>query len=133
MGVVRICIINTILLEATRRRVSDFWSRKAKIPLPGVGDYNEAIWETQEVKFNMALILTLKSGKTPRSPTEPFWNSSSGSGKKEAFPGPGFSVKNTTEISDVMPRRRRRRRVLWERESSVEADISPMKRRVGSD
>jgi hypothetical protein len=39
MGVVRICIVNTILLEAARRRVSDARSRKAKIPLPGVGDY----------------------------------------------------------------------------------------------
>jgi hypothetical protein len=57
MGVVRICIINTILLGAARRRVSDFWSRKAKIPLPGVRDYNEAIGETQEVKFNMAFLV----------------------------------------------------------------------------
>lgn len=46
MGVERICIINIILLEATRR-LSDSWSRKAKIPLRCVGDYIEAIRETQ--------------------------------------------------------------------------------------
>jgi hypothetical protein len=54
MGVVRICIINTIMLETARRRVSDFRSRKAKIPLRGIRDYNEAIGETQGVGFNMA-------------------------------------------------------------------------------
>jgi hypothetical protein len=45
------------MLEAARRRVSDFRSRKAKIPLPGVGDYNEAIGETQGVEFNMAFLV----------------------------------------------------------------------------
>jgi hypothetical protein len=50
MGAVRICIINTILLEAARRRVSDIWGRKAKFPLPGVGDYrlylNPPLWSS---------------------------------------------------------------------------------------
>jgi hypothetical protein len=33
--------------------VGGFWRGKAKIPLPGVGSYNEAIGKTNEVRLNM--------------------------------------------------------------------------------
>lgn len=48
---------NIAVLEMARRHVGAFWKGKAKIPLPGVGDYNEAIGKTQEVKLNMAYMV----------------------------------------------------------------------------
>lgn len=45
---------NVAALLATREHVGAFWRRKAKVPLPGVGDYNEAISKTEEVRANMA-------------------------------------------------------------------------------
>ena len=45
---------NIAALLAAREHVGDFWKRKAKVPLPGVGDYNEAISKTQEIRLNMA-------------------------------------------------------------------------------
>ena len=47
---------NVAVLEMARRHVSRFWKDKAKMPLPGVGDYNDAITKTQEVKLNMAYL-----------------------------------------------------------------------------
>ena len=47
---------NVAVLEMARRHVSKFWEGKAKMPLPGVGDYNDAITKTQEVKLNMAYL-----------------------------------------------------------------------------
>ena len=44
------------VLEMARRHVSKFWEGKAKMPLPGVGEYNDAITKTQEVKLNMAYL-----------------------------------------------------------------------------
>jgi len=48
---------NVVVLELARRHVSAFWEGKAKVPLPGVGEYNEAIGKTQEVKLNMAYLI----------------------------------------------------------------------------
>jgi len=45
---------NVAALLAAREHVGDFWRRKAKVPLPGIGDYNEAISKTQEVRLSMA-------------------------------------------------------------------------------
>jgi hypothetical protein len=45
---------NVAALLAAREHVGTFWRRKAKVPLPGVGDYNEAISKTQEIRLSMA-------------------------------------------------------------------------------
>ena len=47
---------NVAVLEMARRHVGAFWKGKAKMPLPGVGEYNDAITKTQEVKLNMAYL-----------------------------------------------------------------------------
>jgi len=47
---------NVATLLATREHVGAFWRRKSKVPLPGVGDYNEAISKTQEIRLNMVYI-----------------------------------------------------------------------------
>lgn len=44
---------NIAALFAAREHVGAFWRRKAKVPLPGVADYNEAISKTLEVRLNM--------------------------------------------------------------------------------
>lgn len=36
-----------------RDHVGAFWKGKAKVPLPKMGEYNEAISKTQEVRLNM--------------------------------------------------------------------------------
>jgi hypothetical protein len=48
---------NVAVLEMARRHVSKFWEGKAKMPLPGVGEYNDAISKTQEAKLNMAYLV----------------------------------------------------------------------------
>ncbi|KAK0105299.1 hypothetical protein ONS96_004695 [Cadophora gregata f. sp. sojae] len=40
--------VNLLVLVAARKHVGDFWKQKARVPLPGVGDYNEATKNTQE-------------------------------------------------------------------------------------
>ncbi|KAH8599287.1 hypothetical protein B0O99DRAFT_613474 [Bisporella sp. PMI_857] len=49
--------LNVAALVAARWHVGDFWRGKAKIPLPGVGDYNEAISTTQETRLNMPFLM----------------------------------------------------------------------------
>ncbi len=48
---------NAAVLEMARQHVSAFWKGKAKMPLPGVGEYNDAITKTQEVNLNMAYLV----------------------------------------------------------------------------
>jgi hypothetical protein len=48
---------NVAALEMARQHVGAFWKGKAKMPLPGVGEYNDAITKTQEVKLNMAYLI----------------------------------------------------------------------------
>ena len=48
---------NVAALEMARQHVGAFWKGKAKVPLPGVGEYNEAISKTQEVKLNMGYLV----------------------------------------------------------------------------
>jgi hypothetical protein len=48
---------NVVALEMARQHVGAFWKGKAKMPLPGVGEYNDAITKTQEVKLNMAYLI----------------------------------------------------------------------------
>lgn len=48
---------NVAVLEMARQHVSAFWKGKAKMPLPGVGEYNDAITKTQGVKLNMAYLI----------------------------------------------------------------------------
>ena len=49
-------VANLAALGAARKHVGDFWSGKAKMPLPGTGDYNVAITKTQEVRLNMSYL-----------------------------------------------------------------------------
>ncbi|KAH7390188.1 hypothetical protein BKA64DRAFT_710743 [Cadophora sp. MPI-SDFR-AT-0126] len=49
--------LNLVVLVAARNHVGQFWKQKARVPLPGVGDYNEATKNTQEVRLNMAYLL----------------------------------------------------------------------------
>jgi hypothetical protein len=44
---------NFFALLAAREHVGAFRRRKAKVSLPGVGDYNEAISKTQEIQLSM--------------------------------------------------------------------------------
>lgn len=41
------------MLLAAHKHVGDFWARKAKIPLPGVGDYNDAVGMTNRERGNL--------------------------------------------------------------------------------
>jgi len=45
--------VNIGALGFATQHVGDHWRGKAKIPLPGVGAYNEAISKTQEARLNM--------------------------------------------------------------------------------
>jgi len=36
--------------------MGEFWKDKKKMPVPGTGDYNDAIGLTQEVRLNMAYL-----------------------------------------------------------------------------
>ena len=49
--------LNLLALVAARSHVGDFWKQKARVPLPGVGDYNEATKNTQEVRLNMMYLI----------------------------------------------------------------------------
>ena len=75
---------------------------------------------------------TRKSGNTPRSPTDPFWNSSSASGSSAALPSPIFSVEYTTGMPLVTPSSFNLLRVALDRPSSKLAPISPTITLVGS-
>jgi len=45
--------VNIGVLAFAIQHVGNYWKGKAKIPLPGVGEYNEAISKTQEARLNM--------------------------------------------------------------------------------
>ncbi len=77
-------------------------------------------------------IRTRNSGSTPRSPTDPFWNSSSASGSNAAFPAPIFSVEYTTGIPLFTPSSFNRLLVALDSPSSKLAPISPTITLVGS-
>ena len=49
--------MNLLALVAARKHVGDFWKSKARVPVPGVGDYNEATKDTQEVRLNLAYLI----------------------------------------------------------------------------
>jgi hypothetical protein len=57
IGAVLVAGANVAALEMARQHVGAFWEGKAKVPLPGVGEYNDAISKTQEVKLNMAYLV----------------------------------------------------------------------------
>ncbi len=46
-----------LALGAAWQHVGEFWSGKARIPVPGVGDYNEATKNTQEVRLNLVYLI----------------------------------------------------------------------------
>ena len=77
-------------------------------------------------------IRTRKSANTPKSPTEPFLNSSSESGSNAAFPWPIFSVEYTTGIPLLTPCNFSRLLVALDNPSSKLAPISPTITLVGS-
>jgi hypothetical protein len=47
---------NFTALVAARIHVGNFWKEKTKVPLPGAGDYNEAITQTQRIRLNLAYL-----------------------------------------------------------------------------
>jgi hypothetical protein len=47
---------NAAALESVRRYVGSQWKGRAKMPLPWMGDFNEAMTKTQEVRMNMAAL-----------------------------------------------------------------------------
>ena len=57
IGAVLVAGSNVAALEMARQHVGAFWKGKAKVPLPGVGEYNDAISKMQEVKLNMAYLV----------------------------------------------------------------------------
>jgi hypothetical protein len=57
VGAVLVAAGNIVVLEMARQHVGAFWKGKAKVPLPGVGEYNDAISKTLEVKMNMAYLV----------------------------------------------------------------------------
>jgi len=48
---------NIAVLGLVRQHVGRFWKGKARLALPGAGDYNEATKMTQEVRLNMAYLM----------------------------------------------------------------------------
>ncbi|RAL66791.1 hypothetical protein DID88_007574 [Monilinia fructigena] len=44
--------VNLAVLIATGKYVGDFWKGKAKIPIPGTGNFNDAIGLTNEIREN---------------------------------------------------------------------------------
>lgn len=50
-------LANVAVLLAVRDHVGKFWKKKAKVPLPKMGEFNEAISVTQEVRLNMMYLI----------------------------------------------------------------------------
>lgn len=75
---------------------------------------------------------TRKSANGPKSPTDPFLNSSSESGSSAALPWPIFSVEYTTGIPLVTPCNFSLLLVARDNPSSKLAPISPTMTLVGS-
>ncbi|QSZ32103.1 hypothetical protein DSL72_001672 [Monilinia vaccinii-corymbosi] len=48
--------VNLAILLVTREYVGDFWRGKAKVPIPGTGDLNDAIGLTNEVGENQLFL-----------------------------------------------------------------------------
>lgn len=48
-----LAVLNAGILFAAHEHVAAFWRSKVKLPLPGVGKYNEAIGMTNSVRLNM--------------------------------------------------------------------------------
>ncbi|TGO57176.1 hypothetical protein BCON_0068g00060 [Botryotinia convoluta] len=48
--------VNLAVLLVTREYVGDFWKSKAKMPIPGTGDFNDAIGLTNEIRANQIFL-----------------------------------------------------------------------------
>ncbi|KAM0157935.1 hypothetical protein ACHAQE_005720 [Botrytis cinerea] len=48
--------VNLAVLLVTREYVGDFWKGKAKMPIPGTGDFNDAIGLTNEIRANQVFL-----------------------------------------------------------------------------
>lgn len=57
IGKVVVAGVNLAALDGARRHVGEFWNGKKKVPLPDVGDYNEATTKTQDVRLNMVYLI----------------------------------------------------------------------------
>ena len=53
---IAVATVNIGALLAAHQHVGNFWKDKAKVPLPGVGDYNDAISSTKETRLNMTYL-----------------------------------------------------------------------------
>ncbi|TVY85914.1 hypothetical protein LAWI1_G008608, partial [Lachnellula willkommii] len=51
-----LALANVAVLVLVRDHVGRFWKGAAKIPAPKMGEYNEAVSKTQEVRLNMAYL-----------------------------------------------------------------------------
>jgi len=49
--------LNVVTLTLAREHVGKYWKRKKKIPLPGMGENNDAIGHTLEVRLNMLYLI----------------------------------------------------------------------------
>jgi hypothetical protein len=52
-----ITLVNIAALAAAGIHAGNFWNHKAKIPLPGVGDYNDAITLTERQVMNLRVVV----------------------------------------------------------------------------
>jgi hypothetical protein len=48
-----VALVNVAALVLARKHVGAFWKGKARVPVPGVGDYNDAIKGTMELRLNI--------------------------------------------------------------------------------
>lgn len=51
-----VAAVNVAALAAAWQHVGSYWNRKAKLPLPKTGEYNEAIGKTQTIHLNLAYL-----------------------------------------------------------------------------
>ncbi|ESZ93386.1 hypothetical protein SBOR_6233 [Sclerotinia borealis F-4128] len=51
-----LALVNIAVLLVAREYVGDFWKGKTKLPIPGTGDFNDAIGLTNEVRENQLFL-----------------------------------------------------------------------------
>jgi len=52
---VGVAAVNILFLDTSSQYVGAFWANKKRVPLPGTGDYNDAMRITQRVRKNMVV------------------------------------------------------------------------------
>lgn len=49
-------LVTTLALGLSYRHISSYWRAKFKVPLPGSGDYNDAITSTNQVRQGVGIL-----------------------------------------------------------------------------